>query len=351
MLLSDVVKRLRLLAPLQFCEKWDNVGMLVESSAEKPVDRVLLTNDLTADVLNEAVQNCCQLIVSYHPFIFKPITKLRRSNWKERLILDCIQSDISVYSPHTSWDAVSWMNNLNIIKSSLGKPEMKIGELLPSLASLYPPNFEAKGMLYVNTFVGESFNQNLPTLYETISKTTGDEFAMARNGPEQDSVEVLSNYNIAKDLPMKPSSVKDFGVKFSHAFGCGLKLELSASKLRETDIIANIKHFLDLRYVRYSPGDKRSSESMVTSIAVCAGSGGSVLRDVFGTVDLVVTGEMSHHEVLDAKFNGTSVILTEHSNSERKFLTEFKSTVENIKLLPNCELLISELDKDPLDVY
>lgn len=58
----------------------------------------------------------------------------------------------------------------------------------------------------------------------------------------------------------------------------------------------------------------------MTTIASCAGSGRSVL--VGCTSDVWLTGEMSHHEVLDAVHAGTSVILCEHSNSERGFLKQ-----------------------------
>ena len=65
---------------------------------------------------------------------------------------------------------------------------------------------------------------------------------------------------------------------------------------------------------------------MVSTVAVCAGSGASVLSHA-GKVDLWVTGEMGHHEALDAQENNTSVILAEHSNTERGFLESFKGKI------------------------
>ena len=64
----------------------------------------------------------------------------------------------------------------------------------------------------------------------------------------------------------------------------------------------------------------------MSTIAVCAGSGASVLSHA-GKVDLWVTGEMGHHEALDAQENNTSVILAEHSNTERGFLESFKTKI------------------------
>lgn len=70
------------------------------------ISSVLFTNDLTEAVLDEALAAKSNLIISYHPPIFAPIKSLKNSNWKERIIMKCIENSIAVYSPHTSCDAV-----------------------------------------------------------------------------------------------------------------------------------------------------------------------------------------------------------------------------------------------------
>lgn len=65
--------------------------------------------------------------------------------------------------------------------------------------------------------------------------------------------------------------------------------------------------------------------------------------------NLFLLGEMSHHEVLDAVSKGTSVILSEHSNSERGFLTVFKERL-SAHLTDSVTIIISKKDKDPLQV-
>lgn len=82
-------------------------------------------------------------------------------------------------------------------------------------------------------------------------------------------------------------------------------------------------------------------------MALCAGSGGSVLKGV--AADLYLTGEMSHHEVLDATQNGINVILCEHSNSERGFLRIFQKHLTTV-LQNTVNVVVSEIDKDPLRV-
>lgn len=106
--LNNVLSQLKRYAPLYLADQsWDNVGLLVEPSDDNPmIETILFTNDLTEPVMDEAIERKAHLIVSYHPPIFSGLKRLTQNNWKERIILKCIKHGISVYSPHTSWDAV-----------------------------------------------------------------------------------------------------------------------------------------------------------------------------------------------------------------------------------------------------
>ena len=102
-----------------------------------------------------------------------------------------------------------------------------------------------------------------------------------------------------------------------------------------------------LDHVRLAQGNGRNLESKIKSIAVCAGSGASVLRGCHA--DLLVTGEMSHHEVLDFVHKGISVILTEHSNCERGYLRLVQDKL--VKALgEEVTILVSQIDRDPLQI-
>lgn len=104
--LKEVLAVLEQLAPLSLAESWDNVGLLVEPSKARPVKTVLLTNDLTDPVMEEAEAMNCDLIVSYHPPLFRPIKRLVQSDWKQRLAVRAVEAGVAVFSPHTSWDSV-----------------------------------------------------------------------------------------------------------------------------------------------------------------------------------------------------------------------------------------------------
>lgn len=74
--LVEVVKQLREIAPLKLAESWDNVGLLVEPNRNKIINNVLLTIDLTEDVVQEAIDTKSELIISYHPNIFRPLKQI-----------------------------------------------------------------------------------------------------------------------------------------------------------------------------------------------------------------------------------------------------------------------------------
>lgn len=104
--LKDVLQVLEQLAPLSLAESWDNVGLLVEPNKCRPIKTILLTNDLTIAVMEEAEAMSCDLIVSYHPPLFHPFKRLVQRDWKQQLAVRAIESGIAIFSPHTSWDSV-----------------------------------------------------------------------------------------------------------------------------------------------------------------------------------------------------------------------------------------------------
>merc|ERR1719228_2545970 len=112
--LKEVVSQLESFAPTSLAESWDNVGLLIEPSEEKTVKTVFLTNDLTEPVLEEALQSNTDLIISYHPPLFRPFKRLTSKTWKERVAVKLVEEKVALYSPHTSWDCVpgginSWL--------------------------------------------------------------------------------------------------------------------------------------------------------------------------------------------------------------------------------------------------
>ncbi|MEO1997976.1 MAG: Nif3-like dinuclear metal center hexameric protein [Planctomycetaceae bacterium] len=106
MRISDVIDALDELAPLSLAEDWDNVGLLV-GRPSAAVSAVMTCLTLTSDVLAEAIAGDAQLIVSHHPLMFRPIQRITSETIEGRILLEVIQNEIAVYSPHTGYDSAA----------------------------------------------------------------------------------------------------------------------------------------------------------------------------------------------------------------------------------------------------
>lgn len=261
---AEVLSTLESIAPLALAETWDNVGLLVPpSSRESTVLRALFTIDLTEPVLAEAVDASVDLVVAYHPVIFKGLTRLDDRVPPHRVILAAIRAGLAVYSPHTSLDAA---------------PD---------------------GM--------------------------NDWLAEALGG--------------GATRPITPSRQPFDGA------GMGRVVELGAARSL-AEIVQALKAHLGLAHVRLAAAPSHAEGEPIRSAAVCVGAGGGLFESV-GDVDLLVTGEMRHHDVLARVARGTSVVLTEHSNSERGYLARYASRV-SAALEGRVACLVSAIDRDPL---
>src|SRR3954469_18735267 len=100
------------IAPLAYAEDWDNVGLLLEPlgdrrAEQEPVSvrRALVTIDLTEAVLDEALAQDVDLVVAYHPPVFRPLKRLGTRGGAERALQRLARAGTALYSPHTALDA------------------------------------------------------------------------------------------------------------------------------------------------------------------------------------------------------------------------------------------------------
>lgn len=106
MKLQDIMDTLKQVAPPELAEEWDNTGLLINPLKPRDVKQVLLTIDLTEAVALEAIDQEIDVIVSYHPILFRPAQRFDSSDAYDRTVMHLIQNNIAVYSPHTALDAV-----------------------------------------------------------------------------------------------------------------------------------------------------------------------------------------------------------------------------------------------------
>ncbi|MEN7973728.1 MAG: Nif3-like dinuclear metal center hexameric protein, partial [Verrucomicrobiota bacterium] len=106
MKLQTVVQTLENIAPASLAEEWDNVGLLINPLRPRNIKRILLTIDLTEAVADEAIASKTDLIIAYHPILFRPANRLSANNAYDRTVMKLVQKNVAVYSPHTALDVV-----------------------------------------------------------------------------------------------------------------------------------------------------------------------------------------------------------------------------------------------------
>lgn len=129
--------------------------------------------------------------------------------------------------------------------------------------------------------------------------------------------------------------------------GAGRLLQLSPPTVLSV-IVARLKEHLGLAHLRVATAPTHAGGVPITSVALCAGAGGSLFAEV-DRASLYVTGEMRHHDVLARLAEGSSVILSEHTHTERGYLPRFAHLLDE-RLEGAVEILVSARDRDPLVV-
>ncbi|XP_069135326.1 NIF3-like protein 1 [Argopecten irradians] len=340
MKLQSVVGLLYQYASPKLAGDWDNVGLLVEPSDPHEVTKLFLTNDLTPPVLDEAIEEKANMILSYHPPLFSPIKRLTQVNWKDRVITKCIENRIAVFSPHTSYDALEGGVNDWLISA------FDLQNKCPIEPTVMPnKKFSKKRIFTVPADLAPTLVQGLSGIKGTVTTSIAVE-------PDLVQISFLGNQDNAPDVMevigdhmkvIKSIESYDLQKVVWPGYGMGRKGTLK-EPMTLNEAVSVVKKHTNLEHVRLAaaPG-----EPQVSSVAVCAGSGGSVLRNV--PASLYVTGEMSHHEVLQAVYNGTSVILCDHSNTERGYLHMLRQELNKL-FKEKIDIVISKTDRDPLEI-
>ena len=103
MKLKDITNIIEKWSPLDQAETFDNVGLLV-GNANSNVEKALITIDTTEDVVDEAIKNQCDLIITFHPIIFAELKQVTENTYVERVVKKAIKNNINIYAVHTNLD-------------------------------------------------------------------------------------------------------------------------------------------------------------------------------------------------------------------------------------------------------
>ena len=125
MKINKVVDALEQYAPLPLQEGYDNAGLQVGLTETVEVSGALLCLDVTEQVVEEAIEKGCNLIVSHHPLIFRKLARISDENYVQRTVRKAIKNDIAIVSMHTNMDAATGGVNFKIAEK-LGRKNLKV---------------------------------------------------------------------------------------------------------------------------------------------------------------------------------------------------------------------------------
>src|SRR5690606_7919486 len=105
MKIIELTSFLESIAPLSYQESYDNAGLIVGNPDTK-ISKALISLDCTEAVIEEAIKEKCDIIISHHPIVFKGLKKFNGKNYVERVVIKAIKNDIALYAIHTNLDHI-----------------------------------------------------------------------------------------------------------------------------------------------------------------------------------------------------------------------------------------------------
>jgi len=364
MQIKEIAERIDQIIPLKLAQDWDNVGLLI-GNPQKNVKNILLTIDVTKEVLAEAKKQKAELIISYHPVIWDGLKKITTDD-STSVVYELIRSGIAVFSIHTALDVVTGGVNdglAEIIGIRDAKPigdyvdypagdNYKLVVFVPadSLAKVSNAIFAAgAGSIgnYSNcSFGAEGTGTFLPL--EGAKPTIGKknefekvpEIRFETIVPAQKLEPVIEA--MIKAHPYETAAFDVFKLYNDQGkFGLGRIGEL-AQPLRMAQIIEKIKKVTGAKAIGLVGDEKK----LVKTAAVCAGTCGKIINLVIAAkADLYLTGELKHHQALAAQEADLTCICLSHTVSERFILKKLAKQLQ--KQLKGTIITVSKKDRDP----
>lgn len=123
MTVNDVLRCLEQAAPYELAEHWDNCGLLVGRRTAS-VRGVLCALDITPEVVAEASERGCNLIVAHHPVIFGKLSRVTGDDPTGALVMQLIENGIAAICMHTNMDC-SPIGVNDLLAAQLGLLEVK----------------------------------------------------------------------------------------------------------------------------------------------------------------------------------------------------------------------------------
>jgi dinuclear metal center YbgI/SA1388 family protein len=333
MKVKNLLNNLDKIAPFFLQESFDNSGIQF-ADLDAPITKILLSLDVTQDVLDEALENKTNLIITHHPLLFSPLKQITKQ--KNPLLFKIITNKINLLAMHTNYDLAE--NGLNdYVANLLGikkiTPLQSSSEKIFKFAVYVPVQhadkvsqaiFEA-GAGKIGKYIETSFNISGKGTFKPLEGTNP---FIGKIGEKEEVQEIkIETVVTERDLDSVVQVMKDnhpyeepaydvYELKTKPSYGIGIFGEID-KEVEISKFSLEVKNKLQAHYTRLI----KSNEQKIKKVALCTGSGGSLLEQVNNkNADLYITGDIAYHTALRAKELGLNVLDVEHFDTEKFFV-------------------------------
>lgn len=318
---------------------YDNVGLLLGDSSS-PVSRILVCLDVTEDIVDEALNKKCELIVSHHPLIFNKISSINPTNEQGRIIYKMIRNNIALLSAHTNLDAaldgVSFVlaNNLGLDNLHFLDRNYSISKKI-SLTTDYDDTEAVLKLL--NYYSAEEAH-----FYEVDGRKGGQKHFEAII--DQHNVLQLKNALEIEGL-MKKGSFQEIEMATpTNNFGMGVLGEYPDRGIAMEEFLHLVCRALDVPSVRYS-----GSSSRIKKVAVCGGAGVFLKKQAMEAgADAFVTADIKYHDYFTEKSN---FLLVDAGHYESEFPVVEAIRKELTEAFEHLSVEATENVTNPMEIY
>lgn len=364
MKIKEITAAIEAAAPISYQEAYDNSGLLVGNPSDE-VSSVLLTLDVTEEVVDEAIEKGCGLIVAHHPIIFSGLKKLNGKNYVERTVIKAIKNDVAIYAAHTNLDNVK--NGVNFkIAERLGLQNSRI--LVPKSNQLmklvvFVPLSDVERLLAVLHQAGAGNVGNYDQCsfsVEGSGRFRPNDAANPTIG-EVNNVERVAEKRIEVIFPaflkqsllaaMRAAHPYEEVAYFVHSLenvnqdvGSGVVGEFP-EPLTLNDFFTLVKDNMRAKVIRHTA----PTQEKVQRVAVCGGSGSFLLKDAIAAgADVFLTADFKYHEFFDAE---NKIVIADIGHFESEQFTKELLRDIILKKIPNFATYLSSVDTNPVSYY
>ncbi|WP_303317123.1 Nif3-like dinuclear metal center hexameric protein [Flavivirga abyssicola] len=364
MIVQDVINHLETLTPLAYAEGFDNVGLLVGNKNEK-ITGVLVTLDTLETVVDEAIEKNCNLIVSFHPIIFKGLKKLTGKNYVERVVIKAIKHDIAIYAMHTALDnAINGVNDMICNKLDLTNRRILIpqSETIKKLTTYVPKN-EAEQLrtALFNAGAGSIGNYNNCSFnvegYGTYNGNENSNPTLGEKGKTHTEAETKITVTYSKHLESKiiktlfdSHSYEEVAYEITtlenknQSIGMGMIGELK-EPMNESNFLNHLKTKMNTECIRHSSFLNRP----IKKVAVLGGSGSFAIGAAKASgADAFISSDLKYHDFFTAE---NSILLADIGHYESEQFTKNLLVANLTKKITNFAVVLSKTNTNPVKYF